>query len=345
MSRSYRLAEIATLTGTRLIGASDQVITSVADLESATEQDASFLANFRYTQAMLQSKAGVIFIDEKTETPPGKNVLISTNPSASFQQLVDLFYQDKRIKTGFLGIHSTAVIHPSAKIGQDVNIGPYTVIDQQVTIGDRTTISAHVSIGPGSTIGSDCLLHPHVTIREGCTVGNRVIIQPNAVIGSCGFGFLTNLKGHHDKLEQVGTVELHDDVEIGSNSTIDRARFHATVIGRGTKIDNLVQIGHGVQIGEDNMIVSQAGVAGSTKTGRHVILGAKAGLAGHLELADGVRVAALAGVSKSLPKGDYNGIPAVPIADYNRTAVLLRNIGKFVDRLKKVEEQLKQFTR
>jgi UDP-3-O-[3-hydroxymyristoyl] glucosamine N-acyltransferase len=341
MSRSYRLEEIATLTGTRLIGAPDQVITSVADLESATEHDASFLANFRYTQAMIQSKAGVIFIDEKTETPPGKNVLVSANPSASFQQLVDLFYQDKRIKSGFQGIHPTAVIHPSALIGKEVNIGPYVVIDQKASIGDRTTISAHSSIGPGTSIGSDCLIHPHVTIREGCHIGNRVIIQPNAVIGSCGFGFLTNLKGHHDKLEQVGTVEIKDDVEIGAGTTIDRARFRATVIGRGTKIDNLVQIGHGVQVGEDNMIVAQSGIAGSTKTGRHVVLGGKAAIAGHIELADGVRIAGMAGVSKSLPKGDYNGIPAVPIAEYNRTAVLLRNIGKFAERLKHVEETLK----
>lgn len=338
---AYTLSELAELTGSRLSGDSTYLIRNVADLESATPSDASFLSNPKYASVMKNSKAGVIFINDSVECLDGRNYLIVKDPSLAFQTLVETFYEDAKTPSGFSGIHSTAVIHPTAKIGSNVQIGPFAVIEQYAQIGDRTIISAHSYIGPKSTIGNDSLIHPNVTIRERCIIGNRVVIQPGAVIGSCGFGFITNTQGHHVKLDQLGTVTIEDDVEIGANTTIDRARFKTTKIGRGTKVDNLVQIGHGVQLGEDNMIVAQVGIAGSTETGRHVILGGKAAIAGHIKLDSGVRVAGFAGVSKSLPKGDYNGIPAVPIQDYNRNAVLLRNMHKFVERLKKLEEKIK----
>ncbi len=336
VQKRFTLDQLAELTGSRLIGDGAHEIVRVSDLETATAEDASFLGNSRYSQVMQRSKAGVIFIDQKTEPPEGKNVLIAKDPSVAFQRVIELFYQEHKPQSGFKGIHPTAIIHPSASIGELVSVGPYTVIDRNAAIGDRTEIGPHCSIGPQTIIGEDCQVYAHVTIRECCRIGDRVIIQPGAVIGSCGFGFATTQEGTHAKLTQAGIVEIEDDVEIGANTTIDRARFETTRIGKGTKIDNLVQIGHGVQIGRDNLIVAQAGIAGSTKTGRHVVLGAKAGIAGHLELEDGVRIAALAGVSKSLPKGDYNGIPAVPIAEYNRNAVYLRNIGKYIEKIKKL---------
>jgi UDP-3-O-[3-hydroxymyristoyl] glucosamine N-acyltransferase len=338
---AYTLSELAELTGSRLSGDGTYLISNVADLESATPTDASFLSNPKYAAAMKNSKAGVIFINDTVECLEGRNYLITNDPSLSFQTLVETFYDDAKIPSGFTGIHPTAVIHPTAKIGSNVQIGPYAVIEQFAQVGDRTIIGPHTYLGPKSTLGSDCLIHPNVTIRERCSIGNRVIIQPGAVIGSCGFGYITNAQGHHVKLDQLGTVTIEDDVEIGANTTIDRARFKTTKVSRGTKIDNLVQIGHGVKLGEDNMIVAQVGIAGSTETGRHVVLGGKAAIAGHIKLDSGVRVAGFAGVSKSLPKGDYNGIPAIPVQDYNRNAVLLRNMHKFVDRLKKLEEKLK----
>ncbi|MFV0339271.1 MAG: UDP-3-O-(3-hydroxymyristoyl)glucosamine N-acyltransferase [Parachlamydiaceae bacterium] len=338
---AYTLSELAELTSSRLSGDGTYLISNVADLESATPTDASFLSNPKYAAVMKNSKAGVIFINDSVECLDGRNYLITKDPSLAFQILVETFYDDAKIPSGFPGIHPSAVIHPTAKIGSNVQIGPFAVIEQYAQVGDRTIIGPHTYLGPKSTLGNDCLIHPNVTIRERCSIGNRVIIQPGAVIGSCGFGYITNAQGHHVKLDQLGTVTIEDDVEIGANTTIDRARFKTTKVSRGTKVDNLVQLGHGVVLGEDNMIVAQVGIAGSTETGRHVVLGGKAAIAGHIKLDSGVRVAGFAGVSKSLPKGDYNGIPAIPVQDYNRNAVLLRNMQKFVDRLKKLEEKLK----
>lgn len=344
--RSYKLEELAKLTNTKLVGNAAHLITNVADLESATEKDASFFVSpphhgaNRYEQMMTRSSAGVIFVDAKANLIEGRNFLISENPSLAFQILVDHLFEDAKELSGFSNIHPTAVIHPSAKIDESVRIGPYAVIDKNTQIGKGSQIGSGVYIGPNCKIGTDCLIHPHVTIRERCQLGNRVILQPGAVIGSCGFGYTPDKQGRHIKLNQVGTVTIEDDVEIGANTTIDRSRFKTTLIKRGTKIDNLVQIGHGVEVGEDNIIISQSGIAGSSKTGRHVILAGRTAVAGHIQLDDGVMVAALSGVSKSLKRGKYNGIPAVPVDEYNRNAVYLRNIEKTVNRLKELEKRL-----
>lgn len=335
------LRAIAELTQSRLIGNEDTLIQGVSDLESATEQDASFLGSSRYEQAMRRSKAGVIFISALPEDCGGRCFLITPNPSLAFQTLINHFYDPREGKTGFIGIHPTAVIHPTAKIDEGVCIAPYVVIDQGVCIGARTSIGPGTTIGPSTSIGADCIIHAHVTLRELCVLGNRVILQPGCVIGSCGFGYISDAKGHHIKLDQVGTVIIEDDVEIGANATIDRSRFKETRIGKGTKIDNLVQIGHGVQIGEDNIIVSQAGIAGSTQTGRHVVIGGQVGIAGHIKIGDRVMVAARSGVSKSIQKeGKYGGVPAVPLDQYNRNAVLLRRIEDFVEELKELKEKI-----
>lgn len=338
--KSFKLADLAAMTHSKLIGNPEHIITSVADLDSAKNEDASFLANPRYEQAMRKSQAGVIFINSQTPVPEGRNFLITDNPSLSFQKVVEVFYDPTFDESGFKGIHPTAVIHPTAKIGKDVSIGPHSVIDKQVTIGDRTVIQANCFIGPGVEIGTDCLLHPHAVVRERCILGNRVTLQPGAIIGSCGFGYIADKAGHHKKLNQIGYVILEDDVEIGANATIDRARFKTTRIGRGSKIDNLVQIGHGVQIGEDNIIVAQTGIAGSTETGRHVIIAGQVAINGHIKLADRVTISACSGVSKSLPEGKYGGVPAVPIAEYNRNSVHLRNIEAYIQEIKEIKARL-----
>lgn len=334
---SFSLQELAEVTKTQLIGDPKHRITNVADLDTADENDASFLANPRYEQAMRSSKAGVIFIAPNVPLIEGRNFLVSDNPSRSFQTVVETLHANANLRTGFNGIHPTAVVHPTAKFGKEVVIGPHAVIDQDVTIGDRTFVGAGVYCGVGTTIGDDCTLHPHVTIRERCHIGNRVILQPGAVIGSCGFGYTTDAKGKHTKLNQVGTVTIDDDVEIGANTTIDRSRFKTTRIGRGTKIDNQVQIAHGVIIGEDNIIVSQVGIAGSSKTGRNVILAGQVGISGHITLGDGVVMSARSGASKSIDKpGNYGGAPAMLIDNYNRMSVHLRNIEKYVRELKEL---------
>ncbi len=341
LAKKYTLKELATLTNSSLMGNPEHIITGVDSLESATSLDVSFLANPRYKEAMFRSLAGAVFISSKEDILPQNNYLICDNPSLAFQQVASLFLDSPYLKTGFTGIHATALIHPSAILGEGVEIGPYGVIDQGVTIGANTKIFAHVSIGPGSQIGSHCLFHPHVTIREGSVIGNRVVIQPGAVIGSCGFGFSTNAQGIHSKLDQLGIVEIEDDVEIGANTTIDRARFKKTIISQGTKIDNLVQIGHNVSLGPHNLIVAQTGISGSAKTGKHVILGGQCGVTGHLEIPDGTLVASRGGISKSLTKaGKYGGAPVQPLADYNRQQVHLRKISQYVERIEELEKKV-----
>ncbi len=288
---------------------------------------------------MKNSKAGVIFVDQDTLKSDGINYLVSNNPSKAFQILIDYLYPQNAHPSGFKGIHPTAVIHPTALLGTEVTIGPHAVIDEEAQIGNRTFIGAGSYIGQRTIIGEDCLLHAHATIRENCKIGNRVIIQPGAVIGSCGFGYITE-KGCHVKLNQVGHVEIEDDVEIGANTTIDRARFQSTKIGKGSKIDNLVQLGHAVRLGEHNIIVAQTGIAGSTTTGKYVVLAGQVAVAGHLHLSDGVTIAGKSGVTKSLDTGKYGGIPAIRLDDYNRNQVLLRHIEKHVKRIEELEKRM-----
>lgn len=345
MSRKvFTLSQLASMTHSSLIGDPNIEISDVADLDSASKSDASFLANPRYVPSMQHSNAGVIFVTPQTKILEHRNFLLNDNPSKAFQQLVDLFYSDTQISSGFLGIHSSAVIHESATIGKNVQIGPHAVIDQAASIGDNTVIGAGVYIGPNSIIGVHCYIHPNVTIRENCKIGNRVIIQSGAVIGSCGFGYNTDHQGKHTKFNQVGSVTIDDDVEIGANTTIDRARFKTTKVGQGSKLDNLVQIAHGVEVGPDNMIAAQTGIAGSTTTGRLVMSGGQVAIAGHIEIGSGVMIAAKSGVSKSLPKaGKYNGIPVMPLNEYNRNAVYLRNIEKYIRKIKELEERVNAF--
>ena len=338
----YTLSEIAKITNSQLLGNPEHKIEGVASLDRASLTDASFLENPRYEQQMLSSKAGVIFVSENSKLKEDKNFLIHPNPSFAFQQFVDLLFKDKGVLTGFKDIHSTAVIHESCIIGKNVKIGPYAVLDMNVNVGDNSFIGSGTYVGPNVSIGSDCTIHPRVVIRERSLIGNRVILQPGVVIGSCGFGYITNDRGEHIKLDQLGIVNVEDDVEIGANTTIDRSRFEVTNIQKGSKIDNLVQIGHNVSIGPYNIIVSQTGIAGSTKTGRHVVIGGQSAVAGHLEIANGVMLAGRSGVTKSILKaGKYGGVPAQALSDHNRNNVFLLNIEKYIKIIKEQAFEIK----
>lgn len=333
-----RLAELAELTDTQLIGDPTHGISGVADLDSATPSDVSFLANPLYRPLLKTTKAGLICIDSETPRLEGKNYLICNNPSATFQLLVKLFVPG--FISGFRGIHPTAVIHPSATIGPNVTIGPYAVVDAHCTIDSGTVLGPSVTLGPGVEIGSHSHLHAHVTIREGCKIGHRVIIQPGTVIGSCGYGYTTDEKGIHRKQEQLGIVVIEDDVEIGANTTIDRARFKETRICRGTKIDNLVQIAHNVELGPYNLIVSQTGISGSVKTGHHVVMAGQTGTVGHIEIADKALFAARSGIKKSIKTaGKYGGNPAVPLDQHQREQVSQK---KYAEKLRALEERIAQ---
>lgn len=338
MSKSLTSQQLAELSDCTLVGDPSVLIQDVSDIDSAQPHHATFLANPLYTKSLSATQAGVIFVDAKTELPAGKTFLVGKNPSVAFQKAI-VHFKGGIPKTGFKGVHPSAIIHPTAKIAADVEIGPLVVVDEHVEIGAGTSIGAGCVVGPYTKIGSHCTLYPRVVIRENCTIGNQVILQPGAVIGACGFGFTLNERGEHEKLEQLGTVVVEDNVEIGANTTIDRARFSATRIGKGTKIDNLVQIAHAVELGQHNIIVAQTGIAGSTQTGNYVIIGGQCAIAGHLKLANGVRIAACSGVSKDLKTGTYNGIPAIPIEEYNKNTVYLRNIEKLNARVKSLESR------
>lgn len=341
MTKRYTLLELATQFDVSYEGDPQAEVEGFDELKTATSSDISFLANPRYKEAMMQSQANIICICPQMERILGKNYLIDSNPSALFQKIISLFNNSLRMESGFKGIHPTAVIHPSAKIHPSAMIAPYTTIDRDVVIGEGTQIYAHVSIGPAVSIGDFCTIYPHVTVREGCILHHRVILQPGAVIGSCGYGYHTHQDRTHQKLEQVGIVVLEDDVEIGANTTIDRARFKKTVIKCGTKIDNLVQIGHNVEVGRHNLIVAQTGIAGSTKTGDHVIMGGQCGIVGHVEIPSHTILTTRSGVSKTLDKpGIYGGAPVMPLKEHNRQQVFLRKIEAFSKQLSAIEDQL-----
>lgn len=331
------LKELATLTSSTLIGVEDVEILGVNTLEKASSTEASFLANPRYSELLKKTEAGVICVDKNTPIEQSKNYLVSDDPSFTFQKIAQFFISSENLLSGFENIDKSVIIHPTAKIGKNVIILPNTTIDKDVVIDDNTFIGANVYIGPKTTIGQNCIIHSNTTIRELTTIKNRVIIQPGAVIGSCGFGYIQQKDGKYQKLNQIGSVIIEDDVEIGANTCIDRARFQATIIKKGTKIDNLVQIAHNVEIGENTAIAAQSGIAGSTKIGSFVIMGGQVGVTGHVELSDKVMLATRSGVSKDLKSGKYRGSPAIDLEEYNRQYVTFKNLSKT---LKKLEDKI-----
>ena len=345
MSLSYTLEELSLLTKAQLFGNKKKIITGVSALDKAQENELSFLSNPRYLDSLNTTKAGVVCISSldallSCSALSQKNYLISPDPSQTFQKIAELFLKQDNIPS-FQGIHPSAVIHPSAKIDKAATIGAFVFIDQDAEIGAGTIIYPNCFIGKDSKIGSHTKLYSFVTIREGCQIGSHVIIQPGAVIGSCGFGYLSQKDGSWQKLKQLGIVVIEDDVEIGANATIDRARFDRTIIRKGAKIDNLVQLAHNVEVGSNSAIAAQSGISGSSKTGSNVILAGQVGVAGHLEIASQVMVAAQGGVSKNLKPGKYRGAPAIPIDEHNRQMVHLRKIAKYLKRIEALEQKVK----
>lgn len=333
----FTLKALQEMTQAKLFGDPAALIDGVAGLAAAKPTDLSFLENDKYRSALAATQAGAVIIKSEDEVAPGKNYLVHPQPSKAFQTVLEAFAKGKRKRTSFQGIHPTAVIHPEAQVGQGVTVAPYVVIEAGATIGDGTYLGAHVYVGCDTHIGADCVIYPNVTIREEVVLGNRVILQPGCVIGSCGFGYLPDALGHHKKLEHVGMVEIEDDVEIGANTTIDRARFDKTILRKGTKIDNLVQIGHNVEVGEHCCLVSQVGIAGSAKLGNYVMLGGKVGVNGHIEIGNQVMVGACSAVSKNLEApGKYVGLPAESASNYFRIMAAQRKLPALLKKFSKL---------
>ena len=333
------LGEIAKLVRGSLVGESSVSIHGVSGIKEALAGEITFLANQKYVSHLEITKASAIIIGASDPIPQGKNVLICQNPSLAFSQIVEAL-NPGRNGLAEEGVHPTAVLGKGVRLGQKVSIGPHVVLEEGVVIGDRTQVRAGSFIGYESQLGADVLIYPNVTIREKSQVGDRVIIHSGTVVGSDGFGYET-VKGIHHKIPQIGYVEIGNDVELGANVTVDRARFGVTKIGQGTKVDNLVQIAHNVEIGEHCMIVAQVGISGTTKLGHHVTLAGQVGVVGHIEIGDHAVVAAQAGVSKSLPGSQiYGGSPAVTLQEWKRQIAYLQRMDRLVGRVKELEKKL-----
>jgi len=305
---SIMLGELARAIGGQVAGTVDTVISGVSSLEQAQPGDLAYVEGDRFMKAALDSKAAA-FVVEKPLSGISRPQLVVANPKYAFARLVQQFFTPPYKARGIAQQISQG---SGVQIGPDVSIWPFVTLGDRVRIGARVTLYPGVFIGDDSVVGDECLLYPNVTVRERCTIGKRVIIHSGTVIGSDGFGYVQQ-EGRHHKIPQIGTVVIEDDVELGANVTVDRATFGQTVIKRGTKVDNLVQIAHNVTVGEHNILVAQVGIAGSTTLGSHVIVGGQAGLADHIEIGDRVMIAARSGVNRSLTGNQIvSGTPAMP---------------------------------
>ncbi len=333
-----KLKELAEWVGGTVIGDGDVEISGVAAIEEARPGEITFIANPKYLSKLSETKASAV-IASPNVTKGDKPLLSIANPYLAFAKILSLYTQKAcRPK----GIDPQASISPTARVGKEVTVYPFVCVGDRCSIGDRVTLYPGVSVGEDSSIGDESILHAHVSIYPGTIIGKRVILHSGVVVGSDGFGYVKDGK-KNVKIPQVGHVEIEDDVEIGANTTVDRAALGKTVIHRGVKIDNLVQVAHNVVIGEDSIIVAQVGISGSTKIGSNVTLAGQAGLTGHITVGDNVMVGAQSGVMNDLPPNSaYTGTPAIPHREQLRVASATLKLPEMRKTLKEIEARLKK---
>jgi UDP-3-O-[3-hydroxymyristoyl] glucosamine N-acyltransferase len=336
------LGRLAELVQGRLIGDASLPISGIAPIREARSGQVTFMAHVRHLRDLAATKASAVLVgaghaEQARASGGGGALVVVEDPYFAMCQVMRHFYRPVAAQPG---VSPHAAVSPHATVGRDVTIHPYVVVDDRAVIGDRVVLHAGCYVGADATIGEESLIYPRVTILERVQVGRRVIIHSGSVIGSDGFGYAFH-EGEHLKIPQVGTVVIEDDVELGANVTVDRATLGQTVIGRGTKVDNLVQIAHNVTIGERSVIVAQAGISGSTTIGRGVVLAGQVGVVGHVTIGDGARVGAQSGVSKDVPPGrDVSGSPAVEHRQYLAIYATLPHLPEFRKRLHRLEEEL-----
>ena len=334
---TFTVKELAALSGGELVGDSTLKITGAASLGEATQEEVSFFANRKYVGLLRKTRASAVFVPPDFAEPINAAQIRVSNPTKAFEQVV-LKFAPKPI-TFAPGIHPSAVVDPSAQLGDRVSIQPLAVIEAGAQIGDDTIIGAGSYVGHETIIGSACHIYPHVTIRERSRIGSRVIIHSGVVIGADGFGF-EMIDGRQEKIQQLGIVQIDDDVEIGANTTVDRARFGRTWIQQGVKIDNLVQIAHNVVIGKNTVIAAQTGIAGSVQIGQRVLIGGQVGIIGHIEIGDNTAIGAQSGIPKNISGGAWWASPAVPLAEAKQQIAWVRRLGKLFARVKEIEKKL-----
>ena len=332
----FTAAEIAKQLGAEVIGDPSLVLAGFAPADRAQPGDLTFAENENYFTRAEQSAASAVIVD-KAFTSTRKVLIRVADARIAFAKVLPLFFPEPVLPAG---IHPTAIVPASAQVDPTSHIGPYCVLGEKVRIGARTVLQCADCVGAGCQIGDDVNLFPNVTLYARTELGHRVRIHSGSVIGSDGFGYVPDA-GTHRKVPQIGNVIIREDVEIGANVTIDRGALGPTVIGRGTKIDNLVQVGHNVSIGEHCLIVSQAGIAGSTKLGNYVTLAGQAGIAGHLKIGNRVVVAAQSGVMTNIPDGQtYLWTPAQPDRQAKRQMIALQHLPELLRRVSELEKKL-----
>jgi UDP-3-O-[3-hydroxymyristoyl] glucosamine N-acyltransferase len=335
------LRELADRLECRLEGDGELDVTRVSGIQDAEPGDVTFLANPKYEKALASTRASAVILKEDASPAPCA-MLRARDPYLAFARAVGLFAPTSRLAPG---VHALAAIAADAHLGADVSVGPFVVIGEGATIGDRTLIYPNVTIGQGVSVGSDCTIHSNVAIRERCRIGNRVILQNGVVIGGDGYGFVRRGDGTHEKIPQVAAVVIEDDVELGANTTVDRPAVGETRIKAGAKIDNLVQIAHGVTVGRNVLMAAQVGIAGSTDIEDDVVFGGQVGVGGHLTIGRGAIAVGQSGVTNSLDAGAFvAGYPAIDSREWRKASVLFRRLPELKRRIERLEAQIAELT-
>lgn len=339
------LNELAQRIGADVRGDGDRAITQCNGIEEATSDQVSFLANRKYNKLLQTTNAGAVIVSaaDAEGAPEQLTLLIAKDPYFAFREALVVLHGFRKHPPA--GIADTAIIDPTATIGDNVCIQHHVVIEAGVTVGDNTVIYPHCYLGRNAKVGNDCQLYPSVTIYNDCVLGNRVTLQASCVIGQDGFGYATYaLEGEpprHHKIPPIGNAVIEDDVEMGAGCTIDRATVGSTVIGAGTKFSNAVTIGHGTRTGQHNLLVAQVGLAGSVTTGSYVVMGGQVGVAGHLKIADGCQFAAKSGVMEDTQPGEkYGGQPAMPVNLAKRNVLASLKLGDMAKDVKRMKKQI-----
>lgn len=334
--RIFTLSELAQRLGVAFEGDPSLALSGVATLDEAGEGDLSFLANPKYKEALGRTRAGAVILSP-AEKREGRAQLITPQPYLIFARAVQLFHPPEHPGGG---VHPGAFVSPGAALGAGTTVMAGATVEEGAAVGENCVLYPGAYVGRGAQVGRDCVLYPNVTVREGCVLGDRVILQPGCVIGSDGFGYAPGPSGH-EKIPQVGIVRLGDDVEVGACAAIDRAALGETRVGRGTKIDNLVQVGHNVTIGEHCFIISQVGISGSVKIGNRVILAGQVGVAGHLKIGDGAIIGAQSGIPSDVAPGAVlSGSPVTDHRDWIKSQLTLKKLPQMRHDLMAMQKRL-----
>ena len=336
MASELTLAEVAEAAGGTVIGDGKRRVCDVRPLDVAGPEHLSFLHNPRYVDQARASAAGAIIV-QSADVLPDRDLLVSDQPYLTMARALVLFHPQRPVRAG---VHPTAFVDPTAEVAAEAEVGPFVTVGEGASVGARARIDAGCVIGAAASVGADCHLHPRVVVEDRCRVGDRCVLHSGVVIGSDGYGFAT-VGGEHHKVPQVGVAVIEDDVELGANVCVDRATLGETRVGRGTKVDNLVQIAHNVTVGEGCLLVAQVGISGSSQLGDHVVLGGQAGVVGHVQIGARARISARTVVAKSVPEDAWvTGNPARPHREWLRANAGLARLESLRKRIEALEETL-----